>query len=345
MTTSDTKQRIDFLTYSHTIGLCTMQGRGYYYPSDNVIGKDSRIYVPNRAMEIDPQGVRITVCDLEGDEFFGTFTGFGRADGELVWPTAIDIDSLGQFYVSDEHTHRITVYDTSGSFVRKWGVYGSGRGELDGPSGLAFDADDNLYVADHQNNRVQRFTSEGGFLSGFGSKGAGNGQFNLPWGVTVAPNGDVYVADWHNDRIQRFSPDGDFAASYGSSGGGDGEFYRPASVVVDGEGYIYVADWGNERVQVLDREGGFVMKLRGEATLSNWAKEFLKANVEEAEARAKSNLEPDIGPFDNPYEESAHVEKYFWAPVSVKLDGEGRLYVTESNRHRIQIYKRGSEPD
>ena len=294
MTASDTRRRVDFLTYSHTIGLCTMQGRGYYYPSDSVVGKDSRLYVPSRSVEGDPRGVRITACDLKGAKF-------GSADGELVWPTAIAIDSLGQFYVSDEQTHRITVYDTSGGFVRKWGVHGSGPGELDAPSGLAFDLDDNLYVVDHSNNRVQRFTSEGGFLSGFGSKGAGNGQFHLPWGVTVAPNGDVYVADWHNDRIQRFSPDGEFVASYGNSGSGDGEFYRLASVVVDSEGYMYVADWGNERVQVLNPEGGFVMKLRGEARLSNWAEEFLSVNVEEAEALARSDLEPDIGPFDNPY--------------------------------------------
>ena len=50
-------------------------------------------------------------------------------------------------------------------------------------------------------------------------------------------------------------------------------------------------------------------------------------------------MEPDIEFFnDDPHEESSHIEKYFWAPTSVKLDSEGRLYVTESNRHRVQIY-------
>ena len=67
----------------------------------------------------------------------------------------------------------------------------------------------------------------------------------------------------------------------------------------------------------------------------------MRTNVEEAEARARANLEPKIDFFDDdPHEESSHIEKYFWAPVSVKLDGAGRLYVTESNRHRIQIYAR-----
>ena len=86
----------------------------------------------------------------------------------------------------------------------------------------------------------------------------------------------MYVADWRSDRIQRFSPDGEFLGKYGNPGHGDGEFCRPSSVAVDSEGYIYVADWGNQRVQVLDPLGDFVIKLRGEATLSEWARDFLR---------------------------------------------------------------------
>ena len=33
-------------------------------------------------------------------------------------------------------------------------------------------------------------------------------------------------------------------------------------------------------------------------------------------------------------------EPYFWGPVSVKQDGIRRLYVTETSRHRVQIYQR-----
>ena len=116
---------------------------------------------------------------------------------------------------------------------------------------------------------------------------------------------------------------------------------------MDLAGYIFVADWGNERVQVLDSAGNFVQKLRGEATLSDWAANFLSVNVEEGAARSRANLEPEIEYFvAEPHEESSHIEKYFWSPVSVKLDREGNLYVTESNRHRIQVYRpaRASAP-
>ena len=341
MTSVHTTEEVAFLTYNYSVGLSVMEGRGFSYPSDAAVGKDGRVYVVNRGVDSeDYRQVRGTMCSLDSD-YYGDFGDFGEADGQFVSPTSVALDSRGHVYVSDEFTHRITEYDADGAFLSKWGMHGSGDGELDGPSGLAFDGEDKLYVVDHLNNRVQKFTRDGRFLLGFGAQGTGDGQFNLPWGITIDPRGEVYVADWRNDRIQRFSPEGTFLGKYGASGKGDGELYRPSSVAVDGEGYLYVADWGNERVQVLDPDGGFVMKLRGEATLSAWAREFFESNTEEAEARAKANLEPRLDFFeDDPHEESAHIEKYFWAPTSVKLCDDGRLCVTERNRHRIQIYDR-----
>ena len=63
--------------------------------------------------------------------------------------------------------------------------------------------------------------------------------------------------------------------------------------------------------------------------------------MEEGAARARADLEQEIDySVADPHEESSHIEKLFWSPVSVKLDQSGTLYVTESNRHRIQVYKR-----
>ena len=342
MTTSETKASAEFLEYFMTLGMTVMEGRGFYYPVDTAIGQDSRLYVVNRSLDNVARGVRVTMCDIDS-EYYGNFGSFGNKDGQFEWPSGGAIDSRGRVYISDEQLHRISVFDHSGAFLSQWGAHGSGEGDLDTPSGIAFDDQDNLYVSDTYNHRIQKFTAGGRFLLSFGSQGQGNGELNLPWGVTLDGNNNVYVADWGNDRIQKFSPQGDCLASYGASGIADGEFQRPSSVAVDGEGYIYVADWGNERVQVLDPQGGFVMKMRGEATLSKWAANFLSVNEEEGAARARANLDPKIEYFvDVPHEESSHIEKFFWSPVSVKLDRAGTLFVTESNRHRIQVYKRSA---
>ena len=341
MTATRTKTNPDFVEYALTVGMTTMEGRGFYYPVDTAIGKNGRLYVVSRTLENVPRGVRVTMCDAES-EYFGTFGSYGEGDGQFIWPSSAAVDGLGRIYICDEHLHRISVFDESGRPLSQWGQPGKENGKLDTPSGIAIDQQDNVYISDTYNHRIQKLTSDGRYIMSFGSNGEGVGELNLPWGVTLDSSGNVYVADWGNDRIQKFSPDGEYIAKFGTSGRGDGEFSRPSSVAVDDEGYIYVADWGNERVQVLDSEGDFVMKLRGQATLSEWATNFFSINVEESAARSTANLEPVIEYFvDDPHEESSHIEKYFWSPVSVKLDRTGNLYVTESNRHRIQVYKRG----
>ena len=322
-----------------------MEGRGFEYPTDTVPAKNGRMYVPNRSRDFGERGVRVTVLDLDS-EYYGTFGYLGDGEGQLVSPTCAAESGEGLIYVADDYTHRISAFDYDGDFVLRWGAQGSGDGELNGPSGLAFDEHDDLYVVDTHNSRIQKFSSSGEFLFSFGSLGNSEGRLRLPWGLTVAPNGDIYVADWGNDRIQRFSSQGEFVAAYGTTGRADGQLRRPSSVAVDESDYMYVADWGNERVQVLDSEGTPVQVLRGEATLSRWASDFMATNREEAAARTTANLKPDLPDVygGDPHTESAHVESLFWAPVSIKLDAAGRVYVTEANRHRIQIYNRTPSP-
>ena len=330
------------LNYLKTIGIVNNgdNGRGFANPYDVTISRDGRIFILNRCDPVRESAMRIGICSLD-EEYLGEFgNGFGSGDGQFVWPVAMAFDKNERLYITDEYNHRVAVYDSSGKYLSQWGAFGDGDAQLNGPAGIAIDAGDNVFVVDQKNNRVQTFTLDGDYVGQWGKEGSGEGQLNLPWGVAVDSDGAVYVADWGNDRIQKFSPEGGFLASYGAPGQGDGEFHRPSSVAVDPEGYIYVADWGNERVQVLGPDGGFKLNERGQATLSKWAEEYLAVNPEEKVVRDRSNLIPDLPPhLDTPHLISSQTEPYFWGPVSVKLDAEGRLYVSETNRHRIQIFQ------
>jgi DNA-binding beta-propeller fold protein YncE len=315
-----------------------MEGRGFYYPWSGAVASDGKIYILGRGSDSDPRGVRVTVLNME-EEYFGTFGSFGTGAGQAIWNAGIAIDSQQLLFTSDEHLNRILVRTLDGKLLNTWGETGTGQGQLNGPNGIAFNSNDELLVSDHLNGRIQKFTTDGKHLATFGEQGSEDGQLNLPWGVCVDTADNIYVADWGNDRIAKFDAGGVFLTNFGSLGREEGELNAPSDVFVDSDGYIYVADWGNQRIQVLDSEGTFIQLHRGESTLSKWAHEFLDTNTEEKAARNTANLDLDLEfNTDDPHEQSAHIEKYFWGPTSITMDNDGHLLVVDSNRHRVQVF-------
>jgi DNA-binding beta-propeller fold protein YncE len=333
------------LDYVKTIGIVNNgdNGRGFTNPYDIAVSRDGRIYVLNRCDPFRRAAIRVGICNLDED-YLGEFGyGYGDGDGQLMLPTCMAFDGRQRLHVTDEQVHRVSVFDLTGKFLGKWGTHGLGDGELDGPAGIAFDSGDNVYVADQHNHRIQKFDRDGAYLLQWGGHGAAEGRLDMPWGVAVDTDDNVYVADWRNDRVQKFAPDGGFLASFGESGIGDCQFHRPSSVVVDDKGNIYVVDWGNERVQVLGPDGVFLWNERGRATLSRWAQEFFASNPDEMSVREQSDLVSELPEhLSDPYHVSSQTEPYFWGPVSVSLDAEGRIYVPETNRHRFQVYRLSS---
>ena len=330
--------------YSHTVGVSAETGRGFHDPVDVAVDSGGILYVLNRAATDAQMGIptkRVTMMTLD-EEYLGEFSNVGSEDGLMMWPVSIVMDKDENIYISDEALHRISVFTKQGQFLHKWGVQGKGDGEFDRPACIAFDKDDNLMVVDALNNRIQKYSKDGRILGAWGKTGSGDGEFNMPWGIAIDGAGDVYVADWRNDRIQKFDGDGKHLASWGSSGQGDGEFHRPAGIAVDQDGKIFVADWGNERVQVLGADGSLLATFRGESGMSKWGQDYYVSNQDELQARQESNLEPELDLLPDNYlrDKSAATEKLFWGPTSVKLDNEGRFYVVESCRHRIQIYQK-----
>ena len=322
------------LQYSHSIGRGEFSGPGFRNPVAVALGADDSMYVVNRSYEYRPDGKRITICTVDED-YIGEFargvhtagvTDIVTEDGSLIWPTSVALDQAGNVYVADEWLNRISIFTKDGEWVGKWGTEGSGDGAIKSPSGMVFDADDNLLLVDSQNNRVQKFTKDGKFISSFGSQGSGDGQCKLPWGIEGDSDDYIYVADWRNDRIQKFTKDGAFLMAFGSSGSEPGEFNRPTGVAVDRTGMIYVADWGNERMQMFDPAGKFVTLTTGDGTISKWGKDKLDANGEMWKEREIA--------------QGIEREKDFWGPVAVAVDDQDRVFVVESCRNRIQVYRR-----
>ncbi len=325
--------------YSHTIGRQeNRSGSGFFYPVAITRDEENQLYVLSRGSETPAffpcKRVTVFTIDEELVREFGTKVppedaDASAPDGSFMWPTSVALDKSGIAYVADEWLNRISVFNKDGECVSKWGTLGDGDGEINRPSGLAFDAEDNLYLVDSVNHRVQIFTKEGKFISKWGRQGSGDGEFNFPWGIEIDHNGDVYVADWRNDRIQKFDRDGRFLMKFGTSGQGDGEFDRPTGVAVDKDGIIYVTDFKNDRLQVFDADGGFITKLTGEATLSKWGRERVALDPSMVRGRERAQGLQER-------------EKLFHGPIAVEVDDEGRIFVVECSRQRLQVFRKQS---
>ena len=326
------------IEYLDTVGFgADIGGRGFHIPVDASVASDGRIYVINRS-PMHRLGIRVGICDVNHG-WYHEFGSDGTSDGQFTGPTAITHGPDDRVYIADEELNRISIFTSEGEFESKWGDRGSDPGQIHSPSALKFTSEGELLIVDHRNNRIQKMSSEGDYISSFGSAGSGDAEFNLPWGIDLDLSGQIYVADWRNDRIQRFSADGEFIDQCGTTGDDEEQFNRPSDVAVDDAGYIYVADWGNQRVQVLDSRWNFQTALRGQATVSPWAQEYLEANADELDAR--SRFDPYIAvDTEDQHEISARVEAFFWDPIAVEIDPDGRLIVVDSLRHRLQIYRR-----
>jgi len=343
--------------WSHAVGRNAARGPGFNYVQTMCLGKNGVLYATNRGNE-NNFGMHVNKVQLGGpgeEEFLADFCEYGEEDGQAIWPFGVAVDDNDHVYVSDDWSNTISVFDSSGKFLRKWGKTGSGDGELMRPAGLAVEKNGNIIVVDSGNNRLQVFTPDGKLVGKCGGPGSGDGQFNQPWGITLDKDGNIYVADWKNHRVQKLSPEGKFLMKIDEYGKVEtpenafavtmfgpyvsaeaetahypkpGLLNHPTDVAVDPDGDIYVTDWGNHRVCVFDSEGKAIANLIGDAqVLSKWGQQTVDANPDMMKARRRvKTLEP---------------QWRFCFPTAVDFDpATDSIIVADSQRNRLQIYKK-----
>ena len=312
-------------TYSHCVGSLF----AFTAPSDMILGPNNVAYVVSRGGDPGyPLGGRQkwNKWDLQEDVKIVEAGGQGTNEGDLMWPSGIDMGPDGNVYITDEYMNHVNIFSDEGDFMGTWGSSGSGEGQLSGPTGIRFDDDGNVYVAESKNNRIQKFTASGEYLSGWGGAGDGAGEFDMPYGLHIDRDGNIFVADWGNDRVQKFTPDGEFLLQMGSSGTEIGQLQRPTSIATDSDGDVYVADWGNNRVQAYDETGDIITALYGDAReLSKSATVFISANSDFVKARRRADTSKEWA---------------FRRPSAVAVNEQNQILIIESISGRIQIYQK-----
>ena len=164
---------------------------------------------------------------------------------------------------------------------------------------------------------VRNWTVVGGKLGGVdGAFGTAPGEFRYPSAIAVDVTGAVWVADSGNHRIQRLTPGGRWEVLPRTPAGGPssygiaaGQFDRPSGIAVDRTGAVWVCDRANHSIQLM---------IPGEA----W--QVIGGKTTGGLARNTPQ-----GEFDN--------------PSGIAVDGQGAVWVVETQIGRIQVRSPGGE--
>ncbi|MEA4812539.1 MAG: glycosyltransferase family 39 protein [Anaerolineaceae bacterium] len=164
----------------------------------------------------------------------------------------------GSFFVADSRNNQIVHFDSSGKFIKSWGLP-SGKMDINAPDGtfnepwgVAVGTDGNVFVSDTWNHRIQVFTQDGAFVRKWGNFSI-NGQSDGFWGprgIAIDKNNHVYVSDTGKQRVVVFDASGNYITQFGSRGLDLGQLDEPVGLAVGADGRVYIADTWNNRVSV-----------------------------------------------------------------------------------------------
>jgi DNA-binding beta-propeller fold protein YncE len=198
--------------------------------------------------------------------------------------------------------------------VDGWAKLAKGESFID-ISGIAIDSQDRVYIFNRSKHPMMIFDREGNLLSSWGEE-----HFTHAHGIYIGSDDGIYCTDDMNHTVTKVDADGHVLMTIGTRNHpsdtgyrnvpdlfekistitrGAPPFNRPTGVALSASGEIYVTDgYGNARVHKFSPEGKLLL---------SWG-------------------EPGAGPGQ------------FRLPHSVFVDKQNRVWVTDRENSRIQIF-------
>jgi len=218
------------------------------------------------------------------------------------------------------------------------------RFSFDSPAAVAVDRHGDIFICDEKEGTVTRFDSNGMYISHFGPAMTKSDAIDSPVDLAIDLFDRVFVAD--KDR---------YVHIYNTQGvylGRLTDVDKPVDVGVDGFGNIYVLDSKNSAIQLYDVHFASVaripLKTISEPEIKSPEALFVEpdgtvyvTDLKTSQIVAFSPLLPSEAPVlcytRIGIEGEGRGE--FRKPVSVAVDGYGRLYVADEKNNNVQVFE------
>jgi hypothetical protein len=279
------------------------------------------------------------------DEFCGD--GAAATAACLNAPDNVTFDALGDLYIADALNHRVRKVNHTTGFISTFAGSGAFCGDtgqatsacLDNPQGVARKGPaDPLYIADTVNHRI-RMVDGSGNISTYAGTGNTTGSIGdggpaasahlfFPRGIALNAAGDLYIADSSNQRVRRIAAGTGLISTVAGTGtagfNGDGgpatsaRLNFPRDVFIDTAGNLFIVDASNNAIRKVANGGDGVVTGGAGETISTVA--------------GASN-----GNSGDCVNGTSTTQQCLNDPHGVFVDGGGRIYIADTNNHKIRM--------
>ncbi|UCD34943.1 MAG: hypothetical protein JSU90_11725 [Nitrospiraceae bacterium] len=222
----------------------------------------------------------------------------------LSAPTDVALDRVGNVYVAESSANRVQIYNSNGVYLRT-------LGGLLTPLCVAVDSSDRIYVCNKQNGTVAVYRPDLSLLHRLGwQDGQEVGEFVQPNDIAIDSLGRVFVVDEGGDGVKVYNPDGTLNFEFGGTGRDNGHFNRPSGIAIDD---------ASSEVAVVDHQ---------------YTTDSTGGQIE----GARIQIFDMNGAFQRGFPKFGNMVGQLFRPQRLAMDGEGRIYVTDSFHNVVIVY-------
>lgn len=250
----------------------------------------------------------------------------GSGASQFNFTMHVEVDNLGNIYVSDEGANRVLKFSKTGAFIEQF-YTGTGA------RAIGFFSNGNYIATRVQSSSyVQMFNSNKQLLREWGTYGTGDSNFANVEELTIDDEQNIWIVDGVNHRIKKYDQNGNLLLKFGKQGAANGDFDAPFGICYF-KGKIYVSDTRNSRIQVFDKSGQY---------LKTWAAKnsyyAIKAKGDNLYIATASYL---IKTDENGDVQEKIGQGQFQSAVGIAVGPENEIIACDVYARKIIVFKKG----